>query len=150
MSGAPAARQRRALAHPPAARCRLAGAAAVLAVLAACTTTPPPAAVPAAGLTELLERDAERALLDGMRAYEDGRYLQAESALRKALGVGLGSPRDRATAHKLLAFIHCSSERIALCESEFRRARAADPGFALGRAEAGHPLWGPVYRRTLR
>ena len=99
-------------------------------------------------MTDLLERDAERALFDGLRAYEDGRYPQAETALRKALSTGLSSARDRANAHKLLAFIHCSSERIALCENEFRLARAADPAFALGRAEAGHPLWGPVYRRT--
>ena len=25
----------------------------------------------------------------------------------------------------------------------------ADPAFALSKAEVGHPLWGPVYQRTL-
>jgi hypothetical protein len=35
------------------------------------------------------------------------------------------------------------------CEAAFRAARAADPGFVLSRSEAGHPLWGPVYRRVL-
>ena len=33
------------------------------------------------------------------------------------------------------------------CEAEFRAARQADPSFALDRAEAGHPVWGPVYRK---
>jgi len=28
-------------------------------------------------------------------------------------------------------------------------AAYADPGFVLGRAEAGHPVWGPVYRKVV-
>ena len=55
--------------------------------------------------------------------------------------------RDRAAAHKLLAFIFCTSNRAVDCEVQFRSARAADPSFALSKSEAGHPLWGPVYRR---
>jgi len=58
------------------------------------------------------------------------------------------SPRDRAAAHKLLAFIFCTSNRMSDCEVQFRAARAADPGFALSKSEAGHPLWGPVYQRV--
>ena len=65
------------------------------------------------------------------------------------MAAGLASGRDRASAHKLLAFIACTSERLAECEASFRAARAAEPGFALNRSEAGHPLWGPVYRRVL-
>jgi Tfp pilus assembly protein PilF len=116
-------------------------AAALL--LAGCVTVPT-----APGLLDMLDRPAERALLDGMRAYEDGQYPVAEKALRQALAQGLASPRDRANAHKLLAFIQCTSDRIDGCEADFRAAKAADPGFSLGRAEAGHPLWGPVYRRV--
>jgi hypothetical protein len=95
-----------------------------------------------------MERPGERALVEAIRAYDDGQYAQAESALRKALSVGLASGRDRATANKLLAFITCSSQRLMECENAFRTARVADPGFALSRSEAGHPLWGPVYRRV--
>lgn len=112
--------------------------------LSGCATTAPPAT---GGLMDLLDRPGERALLDGLRAYDDGQYPQADAALRRALAGGLSSPRDKATAHKLRAFVHCSSERVAECEAEFRAARLADPGFVLTRAEAGHPLWGPVYRR---
>jgi len=120
--------------------------AAALALLGGCAT--PPVAAPAVGLTDLMERPAERALLDGLRAYEDGQYAQAEEALRQALARGLRSSRDQAGAHKLLAFITCTSERFTECETAFRAARAADPAFALSRPEAGHPLWGPVYRQV--
>jgi len=102
---------------------------------------------PSAGLAEVIERPAERALLTGMRAYDDAQYPQAERALSTALGSGLASAKDRASAHKLLAFIYCTSSRTAECEASFRAAREADPGFALSRSEAGHPAWGPVYRR---
>jgi len=107
---------------------------------------PPPPPPPPTGLAEVMERPAERALLDGIRAYDDGQYAQAETALRKALADGLQSSRDRATAHKLLAFITCTSERLSDCQAQFREARAADAGFALSRSEAGHPVWGPVYK----
>jgi hypothetical protein len=106
-------------------------------------------AAPVTGLTDLLARPAERALFDALRAYDDGQYPPADAALRKALAAGLASPRDRATAHKLQAFIACASERIADCEAAFRAARAADPAFVLSRSEGGHPIWGPVYRRVL-
>ena len=125
-----------------------AGLLALATLLAGCaippTATPAPAPV---GLAELMERPAERALFDGIRAYDDGQYAAAETALRRALDGGLRSGRDQATAHKLLAFITCASNRVADCEVAFRAARAADPGFALNRSEAGHPVWGPVYRQ---
>ncbi len=129
-----------------------AGLAIVLAALLAGCAAPPPAPPPATaplGLADVLERPAERALADGMRAYDDAQYPQAEAALRKALAAGLQSPRDRAQAHKLLAFITCTSERLAECEAAFAAARAAWPAFQLSRSEAGHPLWGPIARRVL-
>ena len=121
--------------------------ALALVMLTGCASPPPP--TPPTGLAELMERPAERALIDGIRAYDDGQYPQAETALRKALAAGLASGRDRASAHKLLAFITCTSQRPAECEAAFRAARAADPAFALNRSEAGHPLWGPVYRKVM-
>jgi len=119
-------------------------------MLAACASAPEPAPPPPpSGLAELMERPAERALVEGIRAYDDGQYPQAEAALRKALDAGLASARDRASAHKLLAFITCTSDRMVECEAAFRAAKAADPSFALNRSEAGHPLWGPVYRKVM-
>jgi hypothetical protein len=123
-------------------------------LLAACAVTPPPAPPappppPQPGVAELMQRPAERALIDGIRAYDEGQYTAAEGHLRRALSQTLTSARDRASAHKLLAFITCTSERLADCATHFAAARGADPNFQLSRSEAGHPLWGPVYRRVI-
>jgi len=127
--------------------------AATFAITLAGCAAPPPAPPPAppvpVGLADVLERPAERALAEGMRAYDDAQYPQAEAALRKALAANLRSPRDQASAHKLLAFITCTSDRLPDCEAAFAAARAAWPGFQLSKSEAGHPLWGPVARRVL-
>jgi Tfp pilus assembly protein PilF len=112
--------------------------------LAGCALAPvvPP------GLMDVAERPAEKALLGGMRAYDDAQYAQAEKLLTQALQTGLASPRDRAAAHKHLAFIFCTSARVPACEAEFRAARGDDPAFVLSKAEAGHPQWGPVWQKV--
>lgn len=112
-------------------------------------TVPVKPAPPPPTLAELMQRPAERALFEGIRHYDEGQYEQAETQLRRALATGLADPRDRASAHKLLAFITCTSTRLEQCATEFVAARAADPHFQLSRSESGHPVWGPVYRRTL-
>ncbi|HJV95705.1 MAG TPA: TssQ family T6SS-associated lipoprotein [Albitalea sp.] len=100
------------------------------------------------GLMDVIERPAERALFTGIRAYDDAQFAEAERQLGLALRTGLVSPRDRAAAHKYLAFVYCTTNRRALCEAAFRAAQQADPAFALTKSEAGHPIWGPVYKRT--
>jgi len=117
------------------------------AVAFACVLLSACAVTPAGGLSEVMQRPAERALLAGLRAYDDALYVDAERELSKALATGLVSAKDRAAAYKHLAFVYCTSERVKQCEDAFRAARAADAEFALSRAEAGHPLWGPVYKR---
>jgi len=117
---------------------------ALVASLAACAPAPQQ---PAPGLTVIAARPAERALLAGMRAYDDAQYAESEKQMQLALATGLASPKDRAAANKYLAFVYCTSQRVAQCEDAFRAARAADPAFALSRSEAGHPQWGPVYRK---
>lgn len=133
--------------YPPDASLRraLAGlGAATLLMLGGCAAPPAPV-----GVTELMVHPAEHQLLAGLRLYDDARYAEAEQALKSALSLGLASRRDQAAAYKTLAFIECTHERLAECEEAFRAARAADPAFALSRAEAGHPIWGPVYTRSL-
>ena len=122
--------------------------AAALAGLAGCVQAPITASP--VGLLDVAERPAEKALLAGLRAYDDAQYPQAEKHLQSAIQAGLMSSRDRAAAHKLLAFIYCTSNRMNDCEAQFRAARTADPAFALTKSEAGHPLWGPVYQRVQR
>jgi len=123
----------------PALRVALASAA----LLAACAQ-PAPAPV---GVMDLSTRPAEGALLAGLKAYDDAQYESADRLFREALASGLASPRDRAEAHKRLAFLHCAAARLADCEAEFRLARQADRSFALDKSEAGHPVWGPVYKK---
>ena len=118
---------------------RGAAAAALVALMAGCVQQ---------GLTDVMQRPAERALLNGLRAYEEGQYAEAERALQEALKSGLVSARDRANAHKHLAFVYCTSQRAPACEAAFREARNADPEFTLSRAETGHPQWGPVYKKV--
>ena len=64
-----------------------------------------------------------------MRAYDDGKYAAAERELHAALARGPAQRRrDRAAAHKLLAFVYCTQPaRRSQCEHAFRAARAADP-----------------------
>jgi hypothetical protein len=54
--------------------------------------------------------------------------------------------KQRANAHKHLAFIHCSWNQERECRDEFRKALAVDPTLELAPAEAGHPVWGPIFR----
>ena len=110
-------------------------------LLAACADMQP-------SVVETMERPAERALLNGLRSYDDAAYAEAEKQFRLALSLGLQSYKDQAATHKHLAFIYCTSNRNAECEAAFRAARLADPNFALSKSESGHPQWGPVYKRT--
>jgi hypothetical protein len=120
--------------------------------LAACSSVAPPpqasAPPPAPSIIALYQRPAERALIDGIRLYEEGAFDRSEAALREALRETLASGRDRAIAFKYLAFITCAFGRPAECEESFTRAFAADPDFSLNDKEIGHPIWGPVYRRV--
>jgi len=113
-----------------------------LALLAGCTSAP----MRAIGADQVGLRQAERDLSAGIRAYQEGEYRTAETQLQAALAGKLAFTVDQATAYKYLAFIHCATGRTAQCRDEFRKAFEADPAFELTKAEAGHPVWGPVYR----
>ena len=91
----------------------------------------------------------EEALAQGLKAYQGAQYAVAETQLKLALQSGLTVVTDVANAHKHLAFVYCTSRRESLCAAAFKAARAADPNFVLSKSEAGHPMWGPVYRRAL-
>jgi Tfp pilus assembly protein PilF len=87
------------------------------------------------------------AFATGLKQYDDGDYLPAAKSLQTALDQGLTS-RDQVTAHKYLAFIHCSENRTARCRDEFHKALALDPSMDLSPAEAGHPIWGPIFQNV--
>jgi hypothetical protein len=134
---------------------RMAFAAFSCALLTACETLfpPPPAPPPPPpplSATQIYARPPERALINGLRFYEDGVFDRAESSFKSALVQGLRDRRDAAVAHKYLAFIACAFNRANECETSFRNAIAADPEFRLTDAEIGHPIWGPVYRNVIK
>lgn len=89
--------------------------------------------------------NGEPALASGLRLYEEGNYAESARYLQSALYQGLKNA-DRVKAHKYLAFIHCVSDRVDACGEEFRKALDIDGHMELSPAEAGHPIWGPVFR----
>ena len=84
-------------------------------------------------------------LEDGVLNYEEGNYQVAKRRLQFALEEGLRRP-DRVQAHKYLAFIACVSSQQLTCREEFAIALELDPNFELAPAEAGHPIWGPMFK----
>ncbi len=84
-------------------------------------------------------------LEEGVQNYEEGNYRVARRRLQFALEEGLSRP-DRVKAHKYLAFIACASGQQLTCREEFTIALELDPKFELAPAEAGHPIWGPMYK----
>lgn len=113
-------------------------AAALVALLALAACSSPP-------LRGLFETSKGASVLSaGLREYDNGDYTEAGQDLQTAIDLGL-SEDERAIAHKHLAFIHCASGRERLCREEFRRALALKPDLELSAAEAGHPVWGPIF-----
>ena len=111
----------------------------VLIFLGACTSAP------FKEIGGVFKSKGEPQLQAGIRLYEDGRYPQAARSFESALQAGLGDS-EKVTAHKYLAFINCASNRREACRGHFRTALKIDPAFELEPAEAGHPMWGPVFR----
>jgi Tfp pilus assembly protein PilF len=85
------------------------------------------------------------ALHAGLKLYEEGNYAESVKNLQGAIELGVPD-KQRANAHKHLAFIHCSRSQERECREEFRKALAVDPALELAPAEAGHPIWGPIFR----
>jgi Tfp pilus assembly protein PilF len=89
---------------------------------------------------------AEQKLTCAVFSYDDGDYKIAIAGLQNALDSGLRSKNEQALAHKYLAFIHCMSGDQEQCREEFKKALMIDPSFDLSPSEAGHPMWGPVFK----
>ena len=88
---------------------------------------------------------AESMLDKGIRAYDDGDYKVAARNIQGGLDAGL-TTHSQARAHKYLAFIDCISGQQAQCREEFKKALEIEPDLQLKAEEAGHPIWGPVFR----
>lgn len=100
------------------------------------------------GLDKLAPRKAEQELSAGLKYYENGHYQLAAKNLQSALNNELTFKKDRVTAHKYLAFVYCVTDRKKQCRDQFRDAMEIDSDFELSASEAGHPIWGPVFREV--
>lgn len=132
---------------------RVLGLLVVVFACSACVSTgvkeaenPPAKETPKAVAPAPLDK-AQQELANGVGSYENGNYKLAVRQLQTALALGLEAGSEQARAHKFLAFMQCVGGRERLCREEFRKALAADPAFDLTPAEAGHPTWGPVFRK---
>jgi Tfp pilus assembly protein PilF len=82
----------------------------------------------------------------GVLSFEEGNYQASTMALQGVLETALSGKPEQVKAYKYLAFIQCVSGREAMCRDYFKKALEIDPNFNLDTAEAGHPIWGPVFR----
>lgn len=119
---------------------------AAMLALAGCESAPVKSVQETIGGMFKSDGKAEQDLTSGVRQYEDGNYDESARLLKSSLDEGLSAKSDQVRAHKYLAFIHCVSGREAQCRNEFRAALKIDPSFDLAPSEAGHPIWGPVFR----
>jgi len=111
-----------------------------IALLAGCTTD-----MLKSGGSSMFESKSEKALSSGIALYDDGKYAEAIQTLQDALNLGLNTD-NQVKAHKYLAFTQCVSGREKLCREEFRKALEINPAMELAPSEAGHPIWGPVFK----
>lgn len=144
-------------------------AAVAVAMLSACATAPAPTPAPtptptadvkpAAPPLEPTVKDPppppptpvktpESELAAGITAYEDGNYGVARKRLEDAIAAGLAAKPDQVKAQKYLAFIFCAGNQVDKCRAAFVRAFQINPKFELTPSEAGHPIWGKVFKEV--
>jgi hypothetical protein len=102
---------------------------------------PPPAKAP--------KRPAEVAVDKGVELYEQGDFAGAIKKLQGSPEIWADPQQDvKIRAYKYLAFSDCVTNKRSACQQQFEKILELDPGFELQPAEAGHPLWGPVFKRA--
>ena len=103
------------------------------------------------GDVRLLRTPTEHMVNYGIKSYEDGNYAASMTTLQGLVDNKDATKSEKVLAYKYLAFIHCVSTvesrdlRDRLCRESFKKAFDLNPRFNLSPAEAGHPVWGPVF-----
>ena len=111
---------------------------AIAAALVACSTVSP-------------EQRTAQATVDRARAaYDAGDYQRTIALLSHSHEIGDADRDTQVSAHKLMAFSYCVTNRIASCRAEFSKILDIDPHFELSPAEKGHPVWGPAFEAAKR
>ena len=87
----------------------------------------------------------------GLKSYYDGDYAASINTLQSVVDDRAATKSEKLIAYKFLAFSHCITpsesreQRERMCRDSFRRAFLLNPEFKLSSAEAGHPIWGPIF-----
>lgn len=137
----------------------------MLLLLSACATAPEPTRIPAAepppqaapaampsqpSAEEVSAQRAQQDLDDGVALFDKGDFDGAIRRLQNSPDIWQAAEPVRVQAYKTIAFGYCVTRRRAACRQNFERLLKLDPAFRLAPAEAGHPMWGPVFRQAQR
>jgi Tfp pilus assembly protein PilF len=93
----------------------------------------------------LLRTPTEFMVNNGIKNYEDGNYSASMNILQNLVENRDATKGEKLLAYKYLAFNYCLSSKEKLCRESFRKALELDSSFKLSPAEAGHPVWGPIF-----
>ena len=93
-------------------------------------------------------RDPVSKLEKGIKTYEEGQYIDSMDLFDQVIAADEASRYVKVEAYKYRAFIYCLSNKPGLCQESFKKAFILNPRFELTPSEAGHPIWGPVYKRA--
>lgn len=88
----------------------------------------------------------EQKLEIAVKEYEEGNYVSSMKGLEAVLANKSASRAQKIRANKYMAFISCISSREKSCREYFKNILEISPDFNLSAAEAGHPIWGPVFQ----
>lgn len=92
----------------------------------------------------------EARLAEGIALYDKGDFNGAIKLLQGSPEIWTTSVNTRLQAYKYEAFSHCLSNRRPACRYSFDELLKLNPAFTLSAAEAGHPMWGPVFKQAKR
>lgn len=103
----------------------------------------------AGGGIRLFGKDqVEQKLEIAVKEYEEGNYVTSMNSLEAVLATKSASRAQRIRANKYMAFISCISSHEKSCREYFKNILEVNPDFNLSAAEAGHPIWGPVFKNV--
>jgi hypothetical protein len=97
---------------------------------------------------DIVKSEPEQLLAEGTELYEKGDYKGAIRKLQSAKDAASDASAIQQNSLKYLAFSYCVTGQKALCKVQFVSLLKMTPEFQLSRAEAGHPLWGPVFKEA--
>ncbi len=106
---------------------------AAAALIAGCSTTRPP---------------AQQALDEVRQQYLAGDYGGVIRTVATSETLAEAPDDTRVEALKLQAYSYCLTQYTQLCEDGFVRILRIEPSFQLPSNEAGHPMWGPAFKRA--